>query len=350
MSNYYTSDTYKTFVDLPANEYSFKVRTVSPKGNVSEWVSVDYTSDYEGPLESSGDYTHGISKWVTSSSKGEIVRETTTVASEKYSLTSPQFYVNQYEVTDSQGQTVTYYSYKWNDVVIYQGSDPSLAIGPDGTKYEKGATQINYNHLGAVSWSAIKSTANTGAQGDEVFKFETYPVDIAAATNPGNFVTISSASPNGKVDLSGVTDDDPRELYIVFDESVPRVFLGEWDTNANTDQSPPFWRDANEPMSHAWTALTATSAQIAANTNKLIGVGTNFTTEVQLGSIVSLANQSSQGETLGDAAVVTSIESDTALTLDRTFSSTLNLSYLYVNSFYPDKDKDAIVATITRPT
>lgn len=347
--NIFTPESFRTFIDLPANQYSFKVRTVSPKGKFSVWVSVQYESNYQGPLTNTGDYTHGLPKWVTSSSPGVIERETSTTASEEYSLSAPKFYVAEYSYT-VLGLTKNYYQYYWNDVLVYTGSGGSSIVSvvtQKANEYEKGAFVTTTS---GVNYYKIKSKDSTGAQGAEVFKFKSYPVEIASSENPGNFVTISTASPNGKVDLSGVVDNDPRELYIVFDESVPRIFLGEWDTNANTAQSPPFWRDANEPMTDAWTALTATSASITANTNKLVGVGTSFRTEVNIGDIISLANLSTQAETLGEAAKVVSIDSDTSITLDRVFSSAINLSYIYRNTFRPNKSTDAIVADISRPT
>ena len=345
----YTPSTEKTFIDLPANKYSFKVRTVSPKGKFSTWVSVEYESNYQGPLTNTGDYTHGLPKWITSSSPGVIEREITTTASEEYSLSAPKFYVAEFSYTVS-GLTKNYYQYYWNDALVYTGSGGLSIVSvlnKDTNEYEKGTFVTT---ISGTNYYKIKSKDSTGAQGAEVFKFKNYPVDIASSENPGKFVTISTAIPNGKVDLSGVIDNDPRELYIVFDESVPRVFLGEWDTNANTAQSPPFWRDANEPMTAAWTALTATSASISANTNKLVGVGTNFSSEVNIGDIISLANLSTQTETLGEAAKVINIDSNTSITLDRVFSNAINLTYIYRNTFRPNKSTDAIVADISRPT
>ena len=130
---------------------------------------------------------------------------------------------------------------------------------------------------------------------------------------------------------------------------MPKLFLGEWDTNAN-GEGPAFWRDANESMPNAWTALTITSAFVTANTTKLVGTGTSFTTEVQVGDVISLANLTTLSETLGDAAIVTNVASDTLITLDRTFPATKLLSTLYVPTFRPAILNDAIAADISRPT
>ena len=45
------------------------------------------------------------------------------------------------------------------------------------------------------------------------------------------------------------------------------------------------WRDAGEPMTDAWTALTGT-ATIAASSTALVGTGTSFTTELEEGDVV----------------------------------------------------------------
>ena len=128
------------------------------------------------------------------------------------------------------------------------------------------------------------------------------------------------------------------------DYSVPKLFLGEWDNNANGEDGPGFWRDANQTMANAWTALTMTSATLTARTNKLEGVGTSFQSEVQVGDVISLANLGTQVETLGDAAIVTNVASNTELSLDRTFTATKSLSNLYVTTYRPDINHDAIAA------
>ena len=79
-------------------------------------------------------------------------------------------------------------------------------------------------------------------------------------------------------------------------------------------------------------------------------LGTSFLSEVAIGDVISLANLSTLGETLGDAAVVTSVESNTVLRIDRNFQAAKNLTNLYVAAFRPDATKDAIVADISRPT
>ena len=103
-------------------------------------------------------------------------------------------------------------------------------------------------------------------------------------------------------------------------------------------------------MPNAWTALTVSSAFVTANTTKLVGTGTSFTTEVQVGDVISLANLTTLTETLGDAAIVTNVASDTLLTIDRSFPATKLLANLYIPTFRPAILNDAIAADISRPT
>ena len=348
------SDTFKTFEGVLPNRYKFSVRTLSIKGNKSDWVSVDYTAETPSVGSEVAVGVHGIPKRITASERGLIVRQDIGTSAEKYSRTSsPHFFVAKSTFTDGH---ITF-EYKWNNQIIATTTDSDGTIFKTEStgktfKYVQGASVETLSGSGDVSsiqYFKISSNNTVGDLGTEVFKFEKYPVDIASNRNPGDFVTINTESPNGSADLSTVVDNDPRELYVVFDHSVPKVFLGEWDTTAN-GSTAAFWRDANATMANAWTALTMTSATLAASSTKLEGVGTVFLSEVSIGDVISLANQSTLGETLGDAAIVTSIESNTVLRIDRNFEAAKSLTNLYIAAFKPDPDRDAIVADISRPT
>ncbi len=375
------SETHKDFSGILPNKYSFKVRTVSPTGKLSEWAETEYEAESPSVGGENPDNTHGIKKWITASQEPEIVRDTTDATNEKYSTSSPYFVVEFYQKNATAPE---YAYYHWNttgnllqtsnnsttglpnggDNAIATQNVPAAALATHTVRaqdpatnkvyeYQAGAFVANGARHGATTGEVhklykIKSNRSEHAYGGEVFRFKNYPVQIAQRDNPEEFATITTESPNGRVDLSSVVDDDSRELYIIFDYSVPKLFLGEWDTNANGD-GPAFWRDANDTMTNAWTALTGT-ATLTANTNGLDGTGTAFLSELQIGDIVSLANQSSLGETLGDAAIVTNVASDTLATLDRTFTATKSLTNLYRATFRPDKYSDAIAADISRPT
>lgn len=349
------TSTEKTFEGVLPNRYRFFVRTLSLKGNKSDWINVEYTAETGSVGSESINNVHGLPKRVTATERGIIVRETSGTSVEKYSrTTSPHFFVAKSIYTDGYVS----FEYKWNNQTISTTTDTSGTIrrteaGGKTFSYIQGALEETVTGSGDVSsieYYKISSDNTVGAIGSEVFKFEKYPVEIASNKNPGEFVSINTESPNGSVDLSSVVDNDSRDLYIVFDENVPKIFLGEWDTEANGATGPAFWRDANLPMSDSWTALTLTSASIAANSTELVGVGTSFLSEVSIGDVLSLADLSTLTETLGDAAIVTSVSSNTSLRIDRSFNAAKNLTNLYRASFKPDPDSDAIVADISRPT
>ena len=102
-------------------------------------------------------------------------------------------------------------------------------------------------------------------------------------------------------------------------------------------------------MSAAWTALTGT-AFLAANSTILVGTGTSFISEVEPGDIISLANLSTQVETLGSAAKVNYVLSNGQLVLDRSFISDISLTNFYRATHRGDPSEDSLLVTISRPT
>ena len=348
-----TIDKYKkTFVhfkDVESGRHSFSVRTVSTSGDTSDWVTVVHDAEAEEIAENVPT-EHGVPKCGSTSSKGAVRRDSVSSNAEKYSRTSPAFYVKQSDITRF-GRTFSRFEYVWNDQTVKRASSARVLFDLSGDKYDKGSQQVveTPNSYTTDTFFAIKSTNTAGAEGGEVFEFESYPVTISSCADPEKFYTISSRSPNGFVDLSGVVDNDTRELYVYFDASVPRVFLAEWDRNANGTEGPPFWRDANEPMTNAWTSLTG-SATIAAGSSLMIGTGTSFLTELSTGDTVSLANLSTQTETLGKGALINSVVSDTVAVIDRVFSTTVSVSNLYKASFTSASEQDTLLLSVTRPT
>ena len=376
------TETHKEFKGIIANKYSFKVRTMSPKGAVSEWAETEYSATSPAVGSDNSDNIHGLKKWITASQEAEIVRDISETTNEKYSISSPYFVVEFYQKNSTAPE---YAYYHWNttgnllqtsnnattglpnggDNAIAAQSVPASALSTTVVRAEDPATNKVYEYKAGAfvangprhgstageihKFYKITSNRSESAYGGEVFRFKNYPVQIAQREAPDDFKLITTESPNGKVDLSSVVDDDTRELYVIFDYSVPKLFLGEWDTKAN-GEGPAFWRDANQTMPNAWTALTVSSAFVTANTTKLVGTGTSFTTEVQVGDVISLANLTTLTETLGDAAIVTNVASDTLLTIDRSFPATKLLANLYIPTFRPAILNDAIAADISRPT
>lgn len=351
-----TTNLGKVYREVEVGTHTFKVRTESTTGDFSEWASTVFegsgnsVGDEDQP-ENSSAKAHGIPKCGVASSKGVIRRDSVASSAEKYSKTSPKFYVVKQDIAYTN-RTVTAYRYFWNDVEVRKVSAlPNDVQDISGNRYTQGTQQeVDTSNANITeTYFAIKSTSTAGAEGAEVFEFLQYPVTIATCGSPDLFTEIASRSPNGFVDLSGVIDDDTRELYIYYDASVPRVFLAEWDSNANTIDSPGFWRDANQPMSAAWTALTGT-AFLAANSTILVGTGTSFISEVEPGDIISLANLSTQVETLGSAAKVNYVLSNGQLVLDRSFISDISLTNFYRATHRGDPSEDSLLVTISRPT
>lgn len=339
-----------TFENVPTGVHIVRIRTVSTSGNYSEWVTIQTSGTTDAPAFVNAE--HGIPKCAITTSKAVVRRDSSSTGQEEYSNTAPLFQVlhNQYSYGSRQGDSIIWY---WNGQVIRRESTLRVVRWDiSGDKYERGSlqsgpTQVTSN-LTQTRY-AIRSTNSSGASGGEVFEFESYPVTITSCSDPTNVHTIATRSPDGYVDLSNVADDDTRSLYVYFDASEQKVFLAEWDINANGSSYPAFWRDANQNMTQAWTSLTGT-ATIAASSTALVGTGTSFTTELEEGDVVSLENLSTQTETLGKAAIVTSINSNTSATLDRSFTDALSLTNLYRATHRPDRENDAILATISRPT
>lgn len=341
--------TFAYFRGVESGTHNFAVRTVSTNGDVSEWVPIVYDASTDDAAETVP-MEHGVPKCGNTSSKGAIRRDFVSSSAEKYSRTSPEFYVKQSDISVF-GRTFSRFEYVWNDQVVKRASSARVLFDLSGDKYDKGSQQVveTPNSSTTDTFFAIKSTSTAGSEGAEVFEFENYPVTISSCADPERFFTISSRSPNGFVDLSGVVDNDPRELYVYFDASVPKIFLAEWDVNANGTEGPPFWRDANQPMTDAWTSVTG-SVNIAAGSSLMVGTGTSFLSDLEMGDTISLANLSTQTETLGKGAIVNSVVSDTVAVIDRVFSTTVSVTNLYKASFKSAGEEDTLLLSVTRPT
>ena len=340
--------TFAYFKGVESNTHNFAVRTVSTNGDTSDWVSIVYDASVDDGAENVP-MEHGVPKCGVTSSKGAVRRDSVSSNSEKYSRTSPEFYVKQSDRSVA-GRTFSRFEYVWNDQVVKRASSARVLFDISGDKYDKGSQQVVETPSSSITntFFAIKSTSTAGAEGAEVFEFENYPVEISSCADTEEVYTISSRSPDGFVDLSGVVDNDPRELYVYFDASVPKIFLAEWDRNANGNEGPPFWRDANQPMTDAWTSVTG-SVNIAAGSSLMIGTGTSFLSDLEMGDIVSLANLSTQTETLGKGAIITTVVSDTVAVIDRVFSTTVSVTNLYRASFKSASSEDTLLLSVTRP-
>lgn len=371
-----TSETNISFVDVEYGNYVVRVRTVSPNKNYSEWVGV--TIDYNDRQIGSQDIEriHGIPKWAYSNVTGGIKNSSTTYqstdefynfngtwhgiydrATDTFSVTQPtsdEFMVRQYA-----GPRRHRWIYIWAGDVIEElwlnPGDPPPTFERAGQTYELGSLQTSVSHgAGTYNYYAIKGESTIGIEGSEVWTFDSFPAELSSYGNPGESVTITEASGNGVVDLSGIPDGDERELYIVLDESVPKIFLGQFDRDSHAGVGPGIWRDIGDGsggMDLAYELITGT-ATLAERTQNLIGTGTLFTTEVVVGDKISLSNATSAANIssngVSNAAKVLNVISDTELELDRSFPAGINLTRIYRNVYRPDYQKDAVIASIDR--
>ena len=130
--------------------------------------------------------------------------------------------------------------------------------------------------------------------------------------------------------------------------------MGQFDRDSHAGVGPGIWRDIGNGsggMDLAYELITGT-ATLTAQTQKLIGTGTLFTTEVVVGDKISLSNATSAANIssngVSSAAKVLNVISDTELELDRSFPAGINLTRIYRNIYRPDYQKDAVIASIDR--
>jgi len=402
-----TGITSMQFKDIPRNTYALRVRTVSPKKNVSPWVT--YVLKYDEALDEDGnpigvvddsiERLHGLPVWAHSNTKGRIKSESAVASSTTnlYQVTNRwsssntpsgywngftnmpmvtniaagDYYLLEVKVTNSN---ITYVSNGWKsqnwiwngqrlgDPPIYArfGLNVSDTLLFNGEEYKKGTLEegpFSYTVGGlTLEWSvyALQGETIQGQEGYEVWTFDSFDAELASYGSPDSYATITEASGNGVVNLSGIADNDSRELYIIYDHSVPKIFLGYYDQIQHAAEygAGGFWRDVGDGSGGnelSYTAMTGT-ATLAANSTTLIGTNTLFTTEVRVGDLISLDNASSAQNiaTPSRAGKVLSITSDTELILENPFSTSLTLSYLYRNTYRPDYSKDAVIAFVER--
>lgn len=317
---------------------------------------------------------HGIPKGATSNTPAKIA---TNSSDEFFSLSSawtvdPEFggtipsgaYAMQ-RLTEPGG--AKRYQFVWNGARVgnykWRGANDTHTLSDiklidGGEQYTIGSLQSSYSTTtttsnGTRNWDyyAIKSTRTDGiSQGSEEFIFDNYPATLASQGAPGNPADVTEA--NAVVGLSNVADNDARELYIIFDHSVPKCFLAQWDTTTN-NYGPEYWRDIGDgsaTLNTAWTAISGTSFTRDSGYT-ITGVGTTFTTDFQPGDVVAyLANPLTSSSTVvGEtSAFVAEVVSDTVIRLDRLSTASTTINHLYRTAYRPDTTNDAVIAQIDR--
>lgn len=320
---------------------------------------------------------HGIPKGATSSTRGRISSDP---SEEVFSLSSSWVQDPEFGGTVPAGahavQRLTEplgakrYQFVWDAERLggYKWRGPNnshtlsdIVLNYEGEKYEIGSLQSSYSTTttksggGTRYWDfyAMKTTRTDGlAAGVERFIFDSYPPLLASKGAPNNSAEVPEA--DAIVDMRNVADNDTRELYIIFDHSVPECFLAQWDSVTNSGNGPSYWRDVgngNATLNTAWTAISGTSFTNEQGYN-ITGVGTTFTTDLQAGDVIALTTveiTSSSTTVPQHSARVAEVISDTEIRLDRENTSTAyTINYLYRTSYRPDTTNDAVIAKIDR--
>tara|TARA_Y100000389_G_scaffold198218_1_gene234295 strand:- start:649 stop:6324 length:5676 start_codon:yes stop_codon:yes gene_type:complete len=301
-----------------SEEITFKVRSVSHKGNYSEFKTVRINKDGQtftlvGPRIHDG------------MPKGAYADVTADVC-------SPDSAVDE-NVADQEAQAAG-------------------EAYPNITSRARGL--INFKYLldsiaqlssgGGSNWQIEGQNITPPTTLDEFdYTFEDYPVRVASIVNPSNFKTIDTPQ---IVDLNGVTAGDQRELYILFKHDTATLHLVEWDKFA----MPPvgFWRfmgDGTRAMgdSSNWTAI----GDVSVTTEGVI-TGTGFTSSLQVQDILTIPTGTINDELLGRGARVIEIVSDTEARLDRSFAADIGATPAYRGTYRPDYSNDCILAQVFR--
>lgn len=379
MTNLTVSQTSYIFANPPQGEYIVKVRTVSLKGNFSEWVTAEF-SNIDSPSDTQPDdieYIYGIPKFAYSNVEGSIkhISSTANSTDSEYNFngTYHGIYNNQAKTfsnkqPDADEFMVRRYVnprrqrwiYIWAGQVIKElwlmnASNTPLPFLYEGETYEVGTLQQTLQHGNfTYEYYSIKSTNVTGAEDSSVWTFDAFPAELTGYGNPdaGDSKVITEASGNGVVSLAGVQANDPRELYIVFDYSTPKVFMGMFDRAAHQGVGPGVWRDMGDgsnTLDDSYTFFSG-SGSVDAYSRTVVGTGTNFTNDFAVGDIIGLENItsiSSSDTFIGKAAKVTEIVSNTELKIDRNFPDALTIK-IYKSNYNPDTIKDAVIAQIDK--
>ena len=112
------------------------------------------------------------------------------------------------------------------------------------------------------------------------------------------------------------------------------LLLAKYKSDAS--HGVPYWLDAGTGNDNTGeTQLTGTMGN-SANRSLVLGVGTAFTTELAIGALLRMGS---------NAAIVTSIESDTRVRVDRPLPAGSNLSG-FTNNYHIDFVNDAVIARV----
>ena len=306
-----TGDSY-TFKDLPSTIFTFRVRTVSSKGNKSKYTSLNYDlqEEFSGNIER---VQEGIPKGLISNST--LVRNGSNVLTFEG---IPSAIV-------STGSSLT-------SAISTSGLTPNtidvsgLPVNGDVDYYvllANNALQLAYYDTQTLSnlpyWRVIPA-------GDTVLSAQ----DSVTWTSTGTGVSaaVDSNIING-VGTTWLADLKPRDI-VMFGTNISNALTGGYAAGS-------FVVGASYVIN---TVGDTNFTLIGASSNT---IGTIFTA-TGIGTGTGTATLS----TGGLAAKVTSIISDTQISIDRTFSVPISSTEIFRRAYRVDTENDAIFARITK--
>ena len=145
------------------------------------------------------------------------------------------------------------------------------------------------------------------------------------------------------VNYSALSTEFDRQLashYIMFDADAadPLTLIKFYQDN---DLGYGYFYDAgtgNTTHTSNWTTLTGT-VSVAANSNKVVGSSTSFSSELAVGDIIKFSST--------QAAKVVFVASDTDVRIDKSFTTAIAAgTTAYENTFKFDRNRDAVFAQI----
>lgn len=301
------------FRDVPDGNYIFRVRSISTSENKSAWASARYL--VEDPFKDNVNRIQGL---------------------QTEGLTTHFPYITNALGTDRGAYTNT--TYFANDVVTDGGNSYSLSGSP--------------SNVGGVSVSA-DNAANPGTwtlSQPGVLKFNDEGENVVLA--PSRFKTDDTVSLTSGYSLSCTPMEsvsfpetgNPRSAYVVLDHdtSTLKLIKADFDTDLNIF----YWQDLTEfttNPANVWDSLAGSSFSVAAESSKVVGVGTSFT------SLNNLNKLKFDNGTIVAGARVAYVESDTVMYLDRNIGSDAfagTAGQLSVQNYAPDFRKDVILGQV----
>ena len=246
-----------SFTNVPNGTYTFRVRSISVSGKLSNWVTARYVVD--DPFSDNVNRIKGLQTEGLTTHFPYITNQTGILGAIRgaYDTTGSVTYSTNDVVTDG-GQS---YYLSGSDTNVGHVSVSADNTATPGTWAEYSAGILKFNDSGEnVVLAPSKFRSN-----DTVSLSTGYTLDCNVMNSLG-------------VDFPGIPGGNPRAAYVVLDHgsSALKLIKADFDSALNLF----YWQDLNvyDPAdtNAVWSALTGT-ATVAAGSNKVVGTGTTFT-------------------------------------------------------------------------